>query len=68
MLILPSSVFAPNNFNLRKEECYAVHFCNGSWRTKRYSFVNFLVTNNLLRRLLGKRPVISLAEAIKGNF
>jgi mannosyltransferase OCH1-like enzyme len=68
MVIFPGSVLAPNNFDLRKDTCYAVHFCNGSWWTKRHTFMNFLIRNNLLRRLFGKKMLTSLDDAIKGNF
>jgi hypothetical protein len=68
MVVFPSFVLAANNYDLRQESCYAVHFCNGSWRNKSDLFFGFLQRNNFLRRLLGKKPMISLDNVIRGNF
>jgi hypothetical protein len=54
MMIYPSPVFA-GSLAQAEEDCYAVHCCDGAWRSKWYKAVLKLKTNNFVRAALGKK-------------
>ncbi len=57
MVVYPSSVFA-GSISEAKDESYAIHYCTGGWRdeTVLSKIKKGLANNNLLRKLLGKKP------------
>jgi mannosyltransferase OCH1-like enzyme len=60
MTIYPSYIFA-GGINEAKEESYAIHCCNGSWRDRPKESIatkikRKLSRNNFLRKISGKQP------------
>ena len=60
MTVYPSYVFA-GGISEAEEESYAVHCCNGSWRDKPKETLLIKIKrklrkNNILRKILGKKP------------
>ena len=66
MLILPSEIFA-GSLDTVTNNSIAVHCCVGSWRQKSDDFLMKKIMdkfkrNNYLRKLFGKKPIISISD------
>jgi len=57
--VYPTSVFAGSPAQAKKD-CYAVHRCEGAWRSSRYQLIRKLRENNYLRMLFGKKKLEKL--------
>ncbi|GBR75898.1 mannosyltransferase OCH1 and related enzymes [Candidatus Termititenax persephonae] len=67
MVILAPNILASNSYKLLSQDTYAVHVCQGSWLTKN-PLLSYLRRSNLLRKILGKMPLLSIDEIIQGDF
>jgi len=56
MTLYPNTIFAGNQTQIGKET-YAVHRCDGTWRSKRYKIFSELRKNRFLRLIFGKKKL-----------
>jgi hypothetical protein len=66
MVVFPSFVLATNRAEASLES-YAVHCCNDGWRSWQYRLYLKLARNNLVRKLTGRKPLLSVNDIITGK-
>jgi hypothetical protein len=66
MFVFQSYVLATNRAEALPDS-YAVHCCNDGWRDWRYRLYLKLARNNLVRRLTGRKPLLSVNDIITGK-
>lgn len=65
MIILPAIVFTHRDLGISKNS-YALHWWAGSWRNEsKITLLGQLRKNNILRRILGKKPILTIDKIVK---
>lgn len=68
MVILPFFLFSQGEKINITNETYAVHWWEGSWRKNDNTIVGMLKRNNIIRKLLGYRPITSIEKKIQKSL